>query len=153
VDDYLTKPFLEEELLLRVKNLLKNKEGRTAQNSVHEVEDVPDTAPVKKVDLLWLEETESIIKRELTNSYFKLTDVANEMNISFRQFQRKVKMLTGLSPNNYQKEIRLGYARELLEQGKFGTISEVSYAVGIDTPHYFSKLFKDRFGRKPGELL
>ena len=75
------------------------------------------------------------------------------MNISFRQFQRKVKILTGLSPNNYQKEIRLGFARELLEAGEYGTISEVSYAVGIDTPHYFSKLFKDRFGRKPGELL
>lgn len=153
VDDYLTKPFLEEELLLRVKNLLENKKGRSEVLTENEAEDSPTTPAIKKTDLVWLEQTESIIKRELTNSYFKLTDVANEMNISFRQFQRKVKILTGLSPNNYQKEIRLGFARELLEEGKYGTISEVSYAVGIDTPHYFSRLFKDRFGRKPGELL
>ena len=69
VDDYLTKPFLEEELMLRVKNLLKNKEGRIEEESESEK---PLTAPViKKVDLVWLEKNRVYYQKRTNQQLFQ----------------------------------------------------------------------------------
>jgi AraC-like DNA-binding protein len=51
-----------------------------------------------------------------------------------------------MTPNQYITEIRLNKARQLLESRQFETVAEVCYAVGFKTPHYFSKLMKERFG-------
>ena len=73
------------------------------------------------------------------------------MNMSFRQLQRRVKQVTGLTPIQFQREIKLQEARRLLESGDYQTASEVSYAVGFTNTHHFSKLYEGRFGKKPSE--
>lgn len=149
VDDYLLKPFVEEELLIRIWNLLTNKRNRHLPEITEDREMLPETAPISNMDLKWLEEVEVILQKELSNSNFTFEQLANQLFISRRQFQRRLKKITGLPPNKYFREIRLQSARALIESGEVRTISEVAYAVGFDTPKYFSKLYQDRFGKHP----
>jgi len=101
------------------------------------------------VDIKWLEKVEKIIKSEISNSNFTVDSLADILNASRSKVHRRIKLITGLTPNKYLREIKLQVAREILEQGEAQTVSEVCYAVGFDTPKYFSKLFEARFGKRP----
>lgn len=63
-------------------------------------------------------------------------------------FYRKVRGVTGYSPNEYIRIMRMKKAAELLKEDKY-TVAEVSYQVGINDPFYFSKCFKQQFGVAP----
>jgi DNA-binding response OmpR family regulator/anti-sigma regulatory factor (Ser/Thr protein kinase) len=153
VDDYLSKPFSPDELLARTSNLLDNflqkKEYREEQQKL-------DVAfeEVSSADQQWLAEIEEAAldalekKMELNSAY-----LSEKMLLSERQLLRKLKALTGLSIKKYVQEIRLQKARHLLENKVFNTVSEVAYACGINTPSYLSKLYLNRFGKRPAEYL
>ena len=70
------------------------------------------------------------------------------MNFGRTVFYRKVRGVTGYSPNEYIRIMRMKKAAELLKEGKY-TVAEVSYQVGINDPFYFSKCFKRQFGVSP----
>lgn len=154
VDDYLLKPFVEDELLARVRNLLKNYRARQKTKALPApVDPLSLDTTVSKADLQWLEQLESILKKEVGNTSFTLDQVQKELFISRRQMHRRVKKITGLTPNNYFREIRLQVARELLESGKVRTVSEAAAAVGFDTAKYFSTIYAQRFGKRPIEYF
>ena len=144
VDDYLSKPFKEEELLVRISNLLRNYQDSGVATTTKEV-----TAN----DLRWLQQLEAILLQHIASPNFKLVDAATTMNISYRRLQQKLKALTGMTPKRYQRSIKLAKARELLKSGQFETVTEVMYQLGFDNLHYFSKLYKEEFGVKPIEEL
>jgi signal transduction histidine kinase/DNA-binding response OmpR family regulator len=166
VDDYLTKPFLSTELLARAANLINNAAGRS--KTIHSDEDEltvdivdepvlqlmsePEPEP-SPADLGWLAEVETQVRKHTGKSDLTLAGLSYELAISERQLFRRIKAITGLTPNKYIRAIRLQIAREAIESGKYRTIAEVSYAAGFDTPAYFSKLFKECYGRDVNELL
>jgi signal transduction histidine kinase/DNA-binding response OmpR family regulator len=163
VDDYLTKPFLSTELLARVANLIGNALGRTKIDKAEEEEvntiDVevtetpePEINP-SPADMAWLSELEAVVRKHTGKTDLNLAGLGYELNISERQLFRRIKTITGLTPNKYIRAIRLQIAREAIESGKYRTIAEVSYAAGFDTPSYFSKLFKEQYGRDVNDLL
>ena len=104
-------------------------------------------------DLKWLKEAENIIEKELTNKQFKLSDLAGELFISQRQMSRKIKTITGLTPNRYIRSIRMHNAKVLLETGEIKTITEVALSVGLENTSHFTRLFKQEFGRRPHDYL
>ena len=73
--------------------------------------------------------------------------------MSRRQFFRMTKQETGLTPNQFVQEIRLQKARQLLESKEKLSIKEITFAVGLQKPSYFSFLFKKRFGISPSEYM
>jgi len=150
IDDYITKPFNKEELIVRINNLLKNnkelKLSIVAPDS--SIEDIPET----HVDKL-LKEIEQEIMNNLSNENFKVEDLALKINYSQRQLARILNRYTGLSSIKFIQEIKLREAYKLIESRKFKTISEVQYQVGITSPSYFSEKFKSRFGINPSELF
>lgn len=152
VDDYLTKPFIEEELILRIQNLLTNQRNRQLGTII---EEAPNTLSesITNSDLKWLKQVEIILKQEMSNGQFTFDHLANQLFISRSQLQRRIKKITGLTPNKYFREIRLQTARVLLESGNVRTISEVAHAVGFDTPKYFVKIFQERYGKHPKNSL
>ena len=158
VDDYLTKPFQSEELLVRVKNLLSNYESRKAVSAVStngqsDENGTADTAVVAEVDLEWVKSVEKEALGRLTDKDFSIDALAEHMNLGRRQFLRKIKGITGLNSTQYLQELRLQQSRAYLERGAYHTIAEVSYAVGFQSTKYYSKLFKARFGKSPSEYL
>ena len=73
--------------------------------------------------------------------------IADAVHSSERQLYRRLKKLTGFSPNQFVQEIRLQTAREWLENQHHTTVKEVCYGVGFQDPVYFSRLFLQRFAR------
>ncbi|WP_121808491.1 ATP-binding protein [Mucilaginibacter kameinonensis] len=167
VDDYLTKPFLSSELLARTANLITNAAARAAATVAEydELATVSNESPIEQsstenvdqilspADLLWLEELETTVRKHTGKTDLTLAALSYELAISERQLFRRIKSITGLTPNKYIRAIRLQIAREAIESGKYRTVAEVSYAAGFDTPAYFGKLFKEYYGRDVNELL
>ena len=141
VDDYLTKPFLEDELLARLKNLISRYDARRAAQAQTDI-----TGIEMKFDQLWLGELEQTVNNNLGNPDFSLDDLAEILQISRRSLYNKTITFTGLTPSQYLQEARLTMGRRLLASGGHKTLAEVCYAVGMKTPDYFSKLMKERFG-------
>jgi AraC-like DNA-binding protein len=108
---------------------------------------------ISHADEAWLKEVELTFAKTLTDKNFNLDWVATTLNLSQRQFSRRLQKLTGLSPNRYFQEIRLQSAKEMLHNGKFGTIKETGFAVGFRDTQYFSSLFQERFGVPPSAYL
>jgi len=172
VDDYLTKPFIAEELLARIKNLLFNYKERQewakeqhaeallapedAAVLVVEQEEsslVPLELGVTEEDQQWLQELEVFVKKTCGNNNFSVDWLAAELTISTRNLQRRLKKVTGLTPGKYINEVRLQLARELFETRKYKTIAQVSYHVGFQKTGYFTQLFVERFGITPSCFL
>lgn len=156
VDDYMLKPFETEELEARIANLLQNSRERHTlhQSSIVEEDQAESGKPLlSKADMEWLEKLEGLVKEQMDDSQFGLSQLANQLYISERQLHRRIKKLTGLTPNKYVREIKLQKARILLEDRACATVAEVSYAVGFSKSDYFSKVFQERFGKLPSAYL
>ncbi len=154
-DDYINKPFVELELLLKIQNLLhlramwhKSFERQRSDNLPDDSAIVMQLNPVqqKLVDRL-----NELCGQNYQNGEFGLDDIADEMAMGKRQLQRKVKALTGLTPIAVLNDIRLNKARELIEQGE--QITQVAYSCGFNKYDNFSKAFKDKFGASPKNYL
>jgi signal transduction histidine kinase/DNA-binding response OmpR family regulator len=160
VDDYLTKPFVSQELLARANNLLNNASGRFYDDDNETEGQITVETVVKQkavqpspADLAWLNDLEKTVRTYIGKTNINLLMVSDEMAISERQLFRRIKGITGLTPNKYIRIIRLQVAREAIDSGKYRTIAEISYMAGFETPAYFSKLFKEHYGRDVNELL
>jgi AraC-like DNA-binding protein len=94
-----------------------------------------------------------IIKKELENSSFHITDLSEKFNLSRPQFQRKINMLTGLSPKQYKQEIALQNGRELMGSNVYANVTAVSYTVGISNPSRFSDMYEKKFGKRPNDYF
>lgn len=157
VDDYITKPFLSSELLARVANLLNNVLNRAVESVVTQAGGVDGEQSEELIsspaDLVWLAEIETFVRKHVGKTELNIAMLSDELAISERQLNRRIKMITGLTPNKYIRAIRFQIAREAIDSGKYRTVAEISYAAGFDTPAYFSKLFKAHYGRDVNELL
>lgn len=159
VDDYLTKPFVRSELLARAANLINNALARLQYSVDQEIAVIPENGEaalvlqVSPADLLWLNKLEDLVRSSHNRGDLELASISFHMAISERQLYRTIKSITGLTPNKYIRSIRLQIAREAIESGRYRTVAEISHAAGFDTPAYFSKLFKESFGRDVIDLL
>lgn len=161
VDDYLLKPFEEEELQVRIENLLQRYHERTAFNQSLEPLD-PDTPMLQQSgfdkelthgEAGWLEKLEALVRQEVQNDLLSVDWLAAELYLSERQLRRRLKSLTGLSPSQYIREVRLQEARRLLEDRHAATPADAAWAVSFRDPKHFSQLFRDRFGKLPSSYV
>ncbi len=148
VDDYITKPFVKEELVTRIMRVLANKQSRdrwAAENP----DDIIETGSEGQL----LAKIKTVIRQNLHNEHFKVADLAFEVSYSTRQLSRLIKKKTGLTPLQFIQEIRLQKAYSYLSEKQFATISEVRNKVGMPGASNFNKKFFERFGIKPSEVL
>ena len=146
VDDYLVKPFSAAELVARVNNLLRGRLQRLSP-------ELRQNGGMSQTDAQWLAQLEAVVQEEQSNEQFSVSELAYRLAMSERHLQRRIRELTGLSPVMYIRQVRLQKARVLLETREYQTVAEVSFAVGFATPAYFSKLYKDAFGKSPSDYL
>lgn len=92
------------------------------------------------------------IHDHLADSDLSVEDIGEEMCLSRVQLYRKVKALTGKSPVEIIREERLRRGHQLLADSSL-TISEIAYRVGFSSPSYFTKCYKDFFGKAPTEVM
>lgn len=157
IDDYLTKPFVEEELFARVENLLRNAKNRRLA-VLTEVEPSEGQAePVERVmdetTRDWLADLENTILDNIENPNYTMEQLAVSMAISKRQLSRRIKELIGTSPAEYLKTIRFARASALLEERRYDTVKAVALSVGFKDIAHFSRQFRKRYGKNPSEYL
>lgn len=154
VDDYLTKPFEEEELLVRIENLLANS-GKRRQAALEEPEPpeaLPGEATVSQADRDWLESFEAYVQKNLAGGLLSIPALAHEFAMSESTLLRQLKRLTGLSPVQYLQEVRLDQARRLLESRGRDSIARIAAEVGYADARSFSRSFRQRFGKLPSDF-
>ncbi|MBT1702316.1 hybrid sensor histidine kinase/response regulator transcription factor [Chryseosolibacter indicus] len=149
-DDYLTKPFKLDILQLKIKNILFTRQ-KLKQQFTKNPHYIPDNTQVSSADEAFLKKAVAVIEENLDNSDFDVERFSEYFNMSRRNVLRKLKGITGLSINEFIKNIRLKEAYKLLLQGDLN-VAEVAYSVGFNDQKYFSKCFKEHFGKLPSEL-
>lgn len=163
VDDYLLKPFDEQELLARIDNLLANYalRNKTAETEGSEpeiytpdtIEPAGDTTVTPAGQQEWLQKLEALIIANMAQPGLNVDLLATEMALSRSTFQRLLKRLTGLTPGQYMDEIRFNAARRMLETKEVDSVKAAAYSVGFNQVEHFSRNFHKRFGKYPSAYL
>ncbi len=146
-DAYITKPFSPSLLIARVFKLIEQREKLKEKFSKDVKTDRPALCSTAK-DKEFADRLVRVMNAQLGNSSFSVDMFASMMQLGRTVFFRKVKGVTGFTPNEYIRIMRMKKAAELLMDDSL-TVSEVAYRVGVDDPFYFSKCFKQQFGVSP----
>jgi len=153
-DDYITKPFSATYLEARVENLLaqrhKLQELYRANLMAKPKEESPVQPEMSLFDRRFMDKLLSLMEKNMDNGDLIVDDLVQEMAVSRSVFFKKLKMLTGLAPIEFIKEMRVKRAAELIKTGEYN-MTQISYMVGINDPRYFSKCFKQKYGMTPTE--
>lgn len=148
-DDYLTKPFQVEEILLRLRNLVTRQlRLRTLYQQQLLQPELPQ--PLETVQEGWLRTLYTVLEANLDDSSLNVERLAEELAMSSKTLLRKVHSLTQLSTNELIRQYRLRKAADLLRAG-YG-VSETAYRVGFETPSYFGQCFKELYQVTPKEF-
>ncbi len=149
-DAYLTKPFREEELMVRMRNLVEARKKIWEQFKSLDHTLINEIS-LQSIDDQFLQKVIKVIRDNLDNEYFSVEDIGREIGFSRSQLHRKLKAIINKSTNQLIIEIRLNEAKRMLEH-KTGTVSEIAYAVGYSNLPYFTKSFKKQFGILPSKI-
>jgi signal transduction histidine kinase/DNA-binding response OmpR family regulator len=153
-DAYLNKPFDQEELLLRIENLLRIRQQMQQRYArLNERPDAGEELPAATpAEEAFFEKLHQLIHAHLSDAEFGVPQLAAAAHLSQMQLYRKLKALTGQTPSRFIRSYRLLQGLELLKQGQL-TVSEVAYEVGFTDPSYFSRAFQEEFKNNPSYYL
>jgi len=150
-DDFLTKPFSPLELLVRIKNLINQRQRlKEKYKSRYVFAGEKDQDEMLSSDERFLQKAGEFIRQNLADPELSVESFSGFMAMSQSQLYRKLKALVDLSPNEMIRTLRLNRAAELLAHHT-GNIAEIAYEVGFNNPSYFSECFRKQFGTLPSE--
>ena len=149
-NDYIIKPFDFSMLKLRIRNILQSRQHlrETVLSSDINLNEIDYSS---QLDKEFLDKAIDIINTELSNPEFAINDFCNMLCMGRTSVYNKIKTLTGQSPNDFIRIIRMNRSKELILSRKH-TIGEVSSMVGFSDPKYFSTCFKKQFGISPSKI-
>jgi signal transduction histidine kinase/ligand-binding sensor domain-containing protein/DNA-binding response OmpR family regulator len=150
-NDYLTKPFNFDILHAKIKNLLAlNKTLKDTYTKQIKVQ-VPEMLIESHSDRL-LNKVVLYIEENLNNPRLSVEDLSKHVGMSRGSLYHKILELTGQSPVEYIRSVKLDKATILLEKSDLN-VSQIAYMVGFATPNYFAKSFKAKFNMQPSEFM
>jgi signal transduction histidine kinase/DNA-binding response OmpR family regulator len=154
-DDYITKPFSVPYFRARIANLIQQRKRLQEIYSSGLTSGMPAFDPkpfqVTSQDETFMESVVKSIEDNIDNSDFTVEELGHSVSMSRSSFFNKVKSLTGLSPVEFIRDIRLKRAAQILVTGQF-LIKEVAYMTGFSDARYFGECFKTKFGMTPAEF-
>lgn len=162
IDDYITKPFSSTYLKIRIKYLLQQRKqlqelylkqwSKTLKKTPVPIADIEPTSPqITSFDEEFMKRVMEIMNNQMDNSDFIIDEFAKKLGMGRTVFYQKLKSLTGLSPIDFVREMRIKRAKQLAESGEYN-VSTIAYMTGFNDPKYFSKCFKKRYGVSPSEF-
>ncbi len=135
---------------MRTQNLVQQRQRLRRQFS-HTVVLKPQEIALTSTDERFLQRIQATLDVQLGKEQFSVEDLAASVGMSRSQLQRKLTALIDQPPVEFIRNFRLRRAKEMLEAGA-GNVSEICYEVGLGSPAYFSKAFKEAFGMSPSEV-
>ena len=146
-DAYLSKPFHLKNLFSQIENLIKSRK-LLREKFIKDDLVKPEEITLKSIDQKYLEKAISIVEKFIDDPVFTVEKFAKEMFDSRVQLYRKLKGLTGLSPNEFVRNIRIKRAAEILVKEGI-TVGEVIYRVGFSNRSYFNRCFRQVYDTSP----
>ncbi len=148
-DEYITKPFSFEILESRMKNLLLKQERMKNSFQKHfKIE--PGVISVTSLDEKLMKKTLEEVEKNISNPDFSVEKLSKELGMSRVHLYKKLTALTGKTPIEFIRIMRLKRAAQYLEKSQL-TVSEIAYEVGFNDPRYFSRYFKSEYGILPSQ--
>jgi DNA-binding response OmpR family regulator len=150
-DDFINKPFEPAELMIRVRNLLHQRQllREKFRRELEHVTLVPEHS-MSAMEVKFMERARKVVGDNLSNPDFDIEEFSRQMHMSRVQLHRKLVGLFNLSASAFIRASRLNAAARLLE-AKTGNVAQVAYEVGFNNLSYFSKCFREQFGCLPSE--
>jgi signal transduction histidine kinase/ligand-binding sensor domain-containing protein/DNA-binding response OmpR family regulator len=149
VNDYITKPFTFEILASRIRNLLAQQK-LLQKKFQKQIEVNPAEITVTSVDEKFLKQALESVEKQIDNPDFSVEDISRDMCMNRVTFYRKILSLTGKTPIEFIRSIRLKRAAQLLEKSGL-SVAEIAYEVGFNNPKVFTKFFKEEFKVLPSQ--
>ena len=148
-DAYITKPFNMSVMKSHIKQLITSRQILFEKyfNGIQN----KDLSNTTSLDKQFITNVLDYIHNDIANPNLGVEQLAEELFLSRSKLYRKIKALTGDTATEFIRKIRLEKAKELLEKTDL-TVSEIGYKVGFSSPSYFTKCFKNHFGRIPKEI-
>ncbi len=148
-DDYIMKPFEPDELNARIRNLIEQRKRLHEYFQKKGIFEL-NQAKITSIDKKLLQKAFDSINKNISNPSFSVETLAENLAVSRYVLYKKIISLTGESPVELIRRIRLLRAARLIEN-KFGNLSEIALEVGFNNPAYFSDCFKKQFGVSPSQ--
>ncbi|AHM59137.1 signal transduction histidine kinase [Flammeovirgaceae bacterium 311] len=142
-NDYITKPFNFEILLTRLKNLISQRQ-QMQQAYEKKISVETSQAEIVSVDDKLIQNAIRVVEEHLENPEFTVEMLSRELGVSRVYLYKKMVLLTGSSPVEFIRKIRLERAAQFLERSQL-TVAEVAYKVGFNNAKYFTKYFKQEY--------
>ena len=148
--EFIRKPFNIQEVLLKINNIISTKD-KVLNKYKTDLISSPKEDTVKSKDEIFMESLVGILNNEMENPDFKLEELSSKLNMSYSVIYRKCQEITGKTLVEFVRSLRIKKAALLiLKQGY--NISEAAYMVGYKDSKYFTKCFKEEFGKAPNIL-
>ncbi|WP_185731524.1 ATP-binding protein [Larkinella rosea] len=148
-NDYLTKPFNQRELQLRISNLLHYQ--LTLRKFYNHQFNKPETNPLPAYENAFLNQLYQALEKHIDDTKLSVEDLAVTVAMSSRTLNRKLSTMLGMTVSEFIRNYRLRKAAGLLKAGY--PVSETAYLVGFDSPSYFGQCFKELFALSPSEYV
>ncbi len=148
-DAYVTKPFRLDILLVRIRNLIQKRDLGRKQFQQH-IKVEPSEVAIRSMDEEFIAKAVKVVEDKMGNPEFTVEELSSEMAMSRVYLYKKLLSLTGKTPVEFIRIIRLRRAADLLLKSQL-TVSEVAYQIGFNNPKYFTKLFKEEYNVLPTE--
>ncbi|MCE7063124.1 two-component regulator propeller domain-containing protein [Dyadobacter sp. CY343] len=146
-DAYVTKPFRLDILQVRVANLIRQREQLQQQFQQH-VEIRPSEVAVRSLDEQFVNSAVKVVEANLANAEYTVEELSDAMSMSRVYLYKKILSLTGKTPIEFIRIIRIRRGAGLLEKSQL-SVSEIAYQIGFNNPKYFAKLFKEEYKMLP----
>jgi signal transduction histidine kinase/ligand-binding sensor domain-containing protein/CheY-like chemotaxis protein len=145
--DYITKPFNFEVLLSKIRNVVQHHET-VKKTYMRQVQAAPSPVETTSADEIFLREVLANIEKEIGNPDLSVEALSAMSHTSRSTFYKRLVLLTGKTPVEFIRYIRLKRAAELLGKSQL-TVAEIAYTVGFNNPKYFTQYFKAEYGCIP----
>ena len=150
--DYITKPYDITVLQTRIRNILTERQHLRETILSSSVSLPTSISFSNRMDKEFMNRVLKVVEKEISNPDFQMDNFCRQLAMSRTAFYNKLKALTGMSPNDFVRKVRLDKAKVLLSS-KIYNVTEVSEMVGFSDPKYFSICFKKQFDINPSKLL
>ena len=172
VNEELRQPF--EKAFVYLEEMMKNENDEQRYQQMHELRETLDGVFIKmtehmenkekkelivpkiteteitSVDQQLVDKATAYVESNISNGDITVETMSEALNMSRVHLYKRLTAITGQTPSEFIRDIRLRHAERLLRLSQL-TVSEVSYKVGINNPRYFSKYFKDKYGMLPSQ--
>lgn len=150
-DDYLSKPFDADELLILIRNRI-NQRNRLRERFSNEITLQPKEIAITSANERFLQQAMEIVEKQMYDPCFNVETFIKQMPLEHSQSSRKLKALTGQTPVQFIRLMRLKRAAQKLTRQE-DNITQIAYSVGFNNLSWFAKCFKNQFGQSPSDYM